>query len=341
MAELTDKEKEIFGNKVRKIRNDLGLNQEDFGKKFKSNDNPDDRTGIANKAVVSAWERGVSVPSNERLKIIADIGGVSVNELLYGSIEEYATYLINEVREENKYSYDEDISDVIVDFFVKGNTYPTKEDVESIYQSQIIMKSVKGELSDVSKEKINNQKKTIAKNIRFVRLYNGFKDDYEGFIERLNFFDSESHITVDDIKELESGERLPSNQELIKLSTISPIDVTGERTLEFNRERYKTFDESDSETMDNWLTLLERNCLVGIASIEQVNNLFPLYKEGKIKTSKDLIEYLMSFRNNLVHHIQQVDDDNYILDISMGINDYNDSIRAVEACSVVNKDKEQ
>ncbi|MGK0539591.1 helix-turn-helix domain-containing protein [Staphylococcus haemolyticus] len=34
--------------------------------------------------MVSKWEKGLTKPSNERLKEIADLGNVSINQLLYG-----------------------------------------------------------------------------------------------------------------------------------------------------------------------------------------------------------------------------------------------------------------
>ena len=57
------------GYRINSIRKDLGLNQEDFGK----------RISDAHKSLVSKWEMGQSLPNNERLKAIADIGGISVN----------------------------------------------------------------------------------------------------------------------------------------------------------------------------------------------------------------------------------------------------------------------
>lgn len=62
------------GYRINSIRNDLGLNQEEFGKRISN----------AHKSLVSKWEKGQSLPNNERLKIIAEIGGISVNYLLYG-----------------------------------------------------------------------------------------------------------------------------------------------------------------------------------------------------------------------------------------------------------------
>lgn len=77
-----DKEvnKDELGKRIKKIRADLGQTAEVFGKHFEPN---------ANRSLVSAWENGRYVPSPERLKKIAELGGMSVDELLYGNIDRY------------------------------------------------------------------------------------------------------------------------------------------------------------------------------------------------------------------------------------------------------------
>ncbi|GGA98749.1 XRE family transcriptional regulator [Macrococcus hajekii] len=67
-------DKKNLGNTIKNIRLKLGMTMEEFGKKI----------NFANKSVVSKWEQGTSIPSAERLKIIADLSGLTVEELLYG-----------------------------------------------------------------------------------------------------------------------------------------------------------------------------------------------------------------------------------------------------------------
>lgn len=62
-----------LGQRIKNIRKNSGLTQEDFGEKFG-----------ASKGNVSMWESGKVEPSPERLKAIADFGGLSVNELYTG-----------------------------------------------------------------------------------------------------------------------------------------------------------------------------------------------------------------------------------------------------------------
>ena len=51
----------------------MGITMEEFGELF---DPP------ASKSIVSRWEKGVSVPNNRRMKRIAELGGVTVADLI-------------------------------------------------------------------------------------------------------------------------------------------------------------------------------------------------------------------------------------------------------------------
>lgn len=77
-----DANKEAVGSRIRSIRKSLGLTMEEFGKKI-------DKKQPASDSIVSRWERGVSLPSNDRLPKIAELGKISVNELLYGPSKNY------------------------------------------------------------------------------------------------------------------------------------------------------------------------------------------------------------------------------------------------------------
>lgn len=65
-------DKQTVGKRIANIRKELGLTLEEFGKKVHD----------ANKSIVSKWERGDTLPSNKRIKRIAEIGGTSTEELL-------------------------------------------------------------------------------------------------------------------------------------------------------------------------------------------------------------------------------------------------------------------
>ena len=99
-----DSNKEI-GNRIKQIRLSKGLTMEEFGKLFKPK---------ANKSLVSKWESGKSLPNNDRLKRITEIGEISMNYLLKGtymagdikmmSEEERKTFL-DGINEQLKHSY--------------------------------------------------------------------------------------------------------------------------------------------------------------------------------------------------------------------------------------------
>ena len=78
-------DKTALGNRIQLIRKELGKTLKDFGKLV------DD----ADKSLVSRWEKGLTVPNNKRLKIIAELGNLTIPELLYGSIEDYLLKEIN------------------------------------------------------------------------------------------------------------------------------------------------------------------------------------------------------------------------------------------------------
>ena len=69
--------KKKIGDKIKKIRKQQcgNLSMEEFGKLF----NPP-----ASKGVVSNWENNYNYPNNERLKVIAKLGDISLDELLQG-----------------------------------------------------------------------------------------------------------------------------------------------------------------------------------------------------------------------------------------------------------------
>lgn len=59
--------KKDIGQKIKIIRLKKGMTLEEFGKLFNTS-----------KGIISRWENGISTPTPERLKKIAELGGVSV-----------------------------------------------------------------------------------------------------------------------------------------------------------------------------------------------------------------------------------------------------------------------
>lgn len=94
------------GFRIKNIRQTNGLTLEQFGKLFG-----------ASKGNVSLWEKGSSLPSNERIKKIAEYGNMSVEELLYGekTISNSELELIKKLTKENEQLKDEikDLKEII------------------------------------------------------------------------------------------------------------------------------------------------------------------------------------------------------------------------------------
>jgi transcriptional regulator with XRE-family HTH domain len=78
-------DKIALGHRIRSIRLEKSMNLKEFGFYI---DNTSD-------SIVSRWEKGKSVPNAKRLKLIANAGGISVDELLYGNRKEIIMNMID------------------------------------------------------------------------------------------------------------------------------------------------------------------------------------------------------------------------------------------------------
>ena len=97
--------KKNVGTRIKQIRLNKGYTLESFGKLFG-----------ASKGNVQQWENGVSLPNKERLATISKIADMTVNELLYGSVDEfvkenYRYYNYVDSIEEAEQLYNESIED--------------------------------------------------------------------------------------------------------------------------------------------------------------------------------------------------------------------------------------
>lgn len=70
-------EKISLGRRIKQIRISLGLSMEDFGEYLETS-----------KGAVNNWEKGKNAPNNSRLAKIAEIGNCTIDELLYGNLNE-------------------------------------------------------------------------------------------------------------------------------------------------------------------------------------------------------------------------------------------------------------
>lgn len=128
----------IIGNRIRKIRTSLQMDQKQFSE-------------IINTTVsaLSNWENGRNKPNMEKLKRIAQLADISVEELLYGTIfrqrfNEYWTQLIN-----NKEYCINNVIDTSNEYFIKNVVDTSKEDYKIDQKEFEYIKSNKEKLYDI------------------------------------------------------------------------------------------------------------------------------------------------------------------------------------------------
>lgn len=126
--------KEDVGKRILAIRKKYSYSMQKFGKII---DN-------APKGSVNSWEKGVNLPNEKRLKQIATLGNITLNELLYGSFKEYVDMLIGEklgiplpeefsntlcqLLQQSGYTYGDDMEIVrLVNGFMSYHNLATKE----------------------------------------------------------------------------------------------------------------------------------------------------------------------------------------------------------------------
>lgn len=95
--------KNQVGVRIQQIRRNKGMTLEEFGKLFD-----------AGKSNVSKWEKGSSLPNNKRLKSIADLANITVDELLHGKEKEQIT-MATEIYKGKVKVVDEKIGDVMLE----------------------------------------------------------------------------------------------------------------------------------------------------------------------------------------------------------------------------------
>ena len=100
-----------LGERIKKIRKEQGMSQLEFSKAIG-----------ATKSAVSNWENGYNAPNNERLKIIAEIGNKTVEELLYGTID----------KEINDYEWNELLDTIPIKNYLLNSDVPINKKMNFI-----------------------------------------------------------------------------------------------------------------------------------------------------------------------------------------------------------------
>ena len=147
-----------IGNRIKAIRQSRGENQTEFAKKIK-----------ATLPAVSNWETGRNIPNNKRLKAIADIGGITVDELLYGdnaSIKIEVGNRINQIRLSKGDTLEEFGIRIARVLNVSSNKAPSKSNVSkweagSSLPNKARLKAI-ADIGDITVEELLYGEKTIS-----------------------------------------------------------------------------------------------------------------------------------------------------------------------------------
>lgn len=136
-------DKKLVGQKIKNIRLEKGMTLEEFGKMFG-----------ASKSNVRSWEIGTNLPNPERLKTIAKIADISIDELLYGSFTQRLGNILSKTLNENekyknlnfstlykhiqKQTVNTELSNMEIELFVKSylDDWVTKEQEKGITLSR-------------------------------------------------------------------------------------------------------------------------------------------------------------------------------------------------------------
>lgn len=89
---MKDVDKKAVGRRIFSIRQNMNLTLEQFGKiigasKSSISEWENGKNLPPAKSIVFRWEKGAMLPNKSRLARIAELGNMSVNELLYGNME--------------------------------------------------------------------------------------------------------------------------------------------------------------------------------------------------------------------------------------------------------------
>ena len=126
-----------LGNRIRNVRNKRLESMEKFGQAIADATNNQSKSGKSN---VSRWERGENIPNNETLKAIADLGGISINYLLYGDLK---SRIISQIKmyiaEKNLNLSDERINEAINNLLDILKDETSNENIRLEVQAEFIL----------------------------------------------------------------------------------------------------------------------------------------------------------------------------------------------------------
>ncbi|GBD80494.1 hypothetical protein TEHD86_0241 [Tetragenococcus halophilus subsp. halophilus] len=177
------------GKRIKTLRLSKGMTLEQFGELFDPQ---------ASKSIVSRWESGKSMPSNERLRIISDELDISMRYLLYGE-KTVAEIVKSEGGLENLVST------------LDNNRADAADIVGKIYDSQAkenIMKSLEN-INDKLEKFTRSELKYLDFSLAFMRSTNIMAEKHKEAL--LDSFSSFMHETQEFIYAKDSGKDVSGN----------------------------------------------------------------------------------------------------------------------------------
>lgn len=174
-------DKKAIGSRIRAVRLRLGLSMEEFIERI------DNKPGKGRSGTVNNWESGKNAPNKQRLKRIAELGGVSVEYLINGS-----RLSIDDIKKlANKLTKEEHLTSEEI-----------KKANEAMLDSKEISKTIFDSTNQKAKAKLKNQQQIIDEHplnpfdrdlyADFVALFNllrltGSEQQYISFSTLINF----------------------------------------------------------------------------------------------------------------------------------------------------------
>jgi DNA-binding helix-turn-helix protein len=212
---IVDKSK--VGSRIFDIRQSMNLTLEEFGNLFQ-----------AGKSNVQKWEIGSSLPTRERLDKIAKKGNMTVNELLYGSIDEFLENNLDTLVKNNEFLTLPDTEQDNFINFLKNTSEVNVKDIEKFISNfDILLEKFIREVILVNIENnidVLKSKKELA--IKFLNQDGWFNSANNNLLKKLhNLLLSKAFLIApeseyekfDNYKVLLSILELPNNDENIEL----------------------------------------------------------------------------------------------------------------------------
>lgn len=194
--------KQNVGYRIKQIRLNKGYTLEAFGRLFNTS-----------KSNVLRWEQGISLPNKERIKDICKVADITINKLLYGSIDEFLENNIEELLANSKYPYKSilksfDLKEACLIYIDNINTVEKDKisinDINTIEQA--FNEVLDGIISEIL-EKYNNMKNILINDKELVEkccteYLSTSSDKYSyNFFEELNknLFRKDTTVNDDDV----------------------------------------------------------------------------------------------------------------------------------------------